>query len=449
MAVCAARRLRPALSHGPAVSLLLAGATIALPVALVLGGRALGGALGPGLDETAARSLVAGLGLAAAAGGAALALAAPGTAGLGEQVRAAPVGRRQVVVATTVLPAALYALPASLLLLAVLVPVAAAAPGGPAAALPLALGIGAAGAAGAVVAEALLAAARGRILGPVAVVPAAVAWLLAGRSPFGPLGPAARALAVEGHAVEATAVAAPSLLVLAGAWVVLASRRPAERAPSRPRLPIRLPRGALPAVAVVTAARLARMRPLRRAVATTLLLAVGGGAVAWRAGTPAPACAVLAAGTASLGAALWPLAQAGLAREGRWLVGSTPVHAASAALSGALAAAALAIAATLAAAAPFAAAAPATLPKLLTLGLVVALAALAAGAAVPWRGERLSDQLASLAALAAALTAFSTLAGLAGRAADAGLPGPGAALVFLLLCAAVSAGAVTLEVKRP
>ena len=444
MLVCLARRLRGALEHGPAVTVLIALAGLSVPFALVLGGRSLGAALGPGLDADAARGLVTGLGLAAAAAGAAVALAAPGAAGLGPQLRAAPLRRRDVVLALTFLPAALGAAPAAAALVALTVPFAAATPGGAVAALPLVLAVAAAAAAGAATAESLLAAARGNAAGALGIATAAAVWLATGGVALGPLDAAARSLAGSRSAVASGGAAALVLLALSCEWLVLAARRPAERPVSSPRVLMRVPRRPLPAVMALSLKRLLRRRELRRSVGATLILAAAGAGIASTGGSPPAASAVLAAGTASLGASLLPLAEPGLARQARWLVATAPVSREGAAAAGGAVAAALAIAATLVVSAPFAIAVPAELPKLALLALVTACAALAAGSLVPWRGERLADQFASFAAFAGALTAVSVLGGVAGRAVDLGLPDLAAAVSLSLVCVAAGLGAAAL-----
>lgn len=444
MLVCLGRRLRAALEHGPGVTLAVAVAALAAPFVLVLGGRSLGAALGPGLDADAARGLVTGLGLAAVAGGAAVALAAPGAAGLGPQLRAAPVGRRDVVLALTLLPVALGAVPAAVAVLALLVPVAAAAPGGADAAVPLVLALAAAGAAGAAAAESLLAACRGAAAGVLGIAAVALIWLATGGFALGPLAAAAGSLSGSRGTVAAAGPAAFVLLALGLEWLVLAGRRPPERPVSRPRVLVRVPRRPLLAVAALSAKRLVRRRELRRSVGATLVLAAAGATAAAAGGSPAAATAVIAAGTASLGASLLPLAEPGLARPARWLVAAAPVSRAGAAAVGGATAAALAIAATLVVTVPFAVTVPAELPKLALLALVTACAALAAGSAVPWQGARLADQLASLAAFAGALTAVSVLGGAAGRAVALGLPDVVAATLFALVWLAVALAAAAL-----
>ena len=444
MLVCLGRRLRGVLEHGPAVTLAVAVAALAAPFALVLGGRSLGAALGSDLDTAAARGLVIGLGLAAAAAGAAVALTAPGAAGLGPQLRAAPLRRRDIVLALTFLPAALGVAPAAVALFVLLVPLAAAAPGGAGAAVPLVLAIAAAGAAGAAAAESILAAARGNAAGVLGIAAVAGVWLATGGSALGPLDAAAASLGGS-RSLAASSVAAALVLVALGcAWLVLAARRPSERPVSRPHVLFPVPRRPLLAVAALSAKRLVRRRELRRSVGATLLLATAGAAAASVSGSPPAASAVLAAGTASLGASLLPLAEPGLARPARWLVATAPVSRDRAAVAGGAVAAMLAIAATLVVTVPFAVAVPAELPKLALLALVTACAALVAGSAVPWRGERLADQLASFAAFAGALAAVSVLSGAAGRAAALGLPDVVVAAGISLVCVATALTAAAL-----
>ena len=302
----------------------------------------------------------------------------------------------------------------------------------------------AAAAAGAAAAESLLAAARGNAAGALGIATVAGIWLATGGWALGPLDAAAAALGGSRSLTASGVTAALVLVALGCTWLLLAVRRPAERPVSRPHVLVPVPRRPLPAVAALSAKRLLRRRELRRSIGATLLLAAVGAAAAWASGAPPAAYAVLAAGTASLGAALLPLAEPGLARPARWLVGTAPVSRDGAAAVGGSTAAMLAVAATLVVTLPFAVAVPAELPKLALLALVTACAGLAAGAAVPWRGERLADQIASFAAFAGALTAISVLGGAAGRAAALGLPDAIAAAGLALVCVGAGLGAVVL-----
>jgi hypothetical protein len=113
---------------------------------------------------------------------------------------------------------------------------------------------------------------------------------------------------------------------------------------------------------------------------------------------------MFAAATGLFGAALVPLAAPGLDRLAGWVWRSAPrshlglalCFAAAALTAGASAGGAAVLAAL--AAAPIT---PGDLAPLAAFGAVLFGAALVAGAAVPWRAERATEQLASYAAFAA------------------------------------------------
>ena len=363
---CVARRLEAAFEANPLVVGAGALGLAALPaLALWSGVR-----VAPELRAAAAQpSFGLSIGLAAAVTGALVTLLAPASRALGSQLEAAPLSRLTVFAGLTALPLGLllcaFALPAALFV--------TPAAGGR---TPFVLGrlLGAAALGGAA-AEAALALARRSLLGvPVAAGVGLIALALRDVSP----------LAVP-------------------LWLAAAAARPDEPAE----------RGSVRVLACTpfgsALARYVRRRELRRQVLAALALTAVGALVLRLTGVPRAAGALLAGSTALLGAAVVPLAATGLDRPGAWLWRASPASRARVAArneAAALVAGACVAAAGFGVALALEPVPPVTLAPLAAAALVVLGAALLAGALVPWRSERLAEQLGAYAAFAAVLTAL-------------------------------------------
>jgi hypothetical protein len=389
--LCAARRVgwRPL------------GLAIALPaLAFVAGRRA-----GPSLADAVSSSRPLALGLALGLGGAAVvagsiaALVLTRWRFLGSQLAAAPISPAALFVAVTLVPLLAGAVVASAVESAFLVP----AVGGR---TPVVLAAGLAGfALGAAAAEAL---AGVRSSPRMAGILAGVAGLWAAGTvgagtgavvgPFGYLGLALRgepaAAGRHGPALAAIAVAALGLWVAAGA-----ARREdrASRSPARVLVPVGGRQ--LPAAFATALKRYGRWPELRRAGWAAAVLAGGGGLLLV---AHVGAVAVSLVGPlAVLGAAIFPLASAGIDREAEWLWRSAPVRRSRLAAAATLAAVALGLAHVLVGVGPAAAWARApgsTLLQVAGAAVFVLAAAAIAGALVPWRSERPAEELATCAA---------------------------------------------------
>lgn len=404
-AVCVAalRSARGVLAANPLLALLAAVAAAAVPVAAVLGGRR----LAPDFrlqvaDVGFARGIALGLGATAVAAGVAAALLAPAAEATARQLEAAPVSRVRLVVAATVVPTVIVA--AFLAVPALLFAGTLAGAAGPATALTLP----AVGALGAAVAEGARVVVRAEPRGAVIVAAAAAVWLLTGVAAghgveLGPTGLLVPALQGEDR------IAATSALALVAAtgtalWVIACVFRRPSRSPSaRIRAILPVPRHAFAAVVSVTAKRLGRHGGLRAHAAATVILPTAA-AVALRlgvgvGGVPLVGFCVALGLTA---AAIVPSAALGLAEDARWLTAACPQRrpliAGAVALAG-VACAGLLVVADAVAVAPVA---RADVHAYLQLEAAVAfvLGCSATGAAlVPWRPDRVVQQLAAYGAI--------------------------------------------------
>lgn len=364
---CVWRRVDTAFVAAPLVVGAAALAVAALPaLALWAGERA-----APALRSADPSVLALGAGLAAALAGAVLTLLAPGRQALGTQLEAAPVPRATAFVGLTLAPPAvalaLLGLPVALF-------------GAPAAgrAMPLVLA---------------------RLLGAIAIGGAGAETALAfGRRSVRAV-PVAAALAFLVFAWQSLIIV-PLAVAL---WIGAIALRPDER-PVRATVRV-VGRGVLG----TTALRYGRRRELRRQVAAACVLAVAGAATLRVTGVPSQVAVSFAGATALLGAAVVPLAAPGIDRRAEWLWRSAPRRRSQLAvlhggvgLTLGLAVAVIGIAASFAAA-------PVSPSVALPLGVaavVVLGAALLAGSLVPWRSDRLTDQLGAYAAFGAVLSAL-------------------------------------------
>jgi hypothetical protein len=376
--LCVARRLASAFASSPFV----VGAGVlfvaALPaLALWSGVRAAAELRVAAADP----SFTPAIGLVAALAGAIVTLLAPGRRALGRQLEAAPLSPLTVFLGSTALPLGLLAGGMALPVALFVAPVAGA--GTPLVILQLA-GAAALGGAGT---EAVLALARRSLRGAPVIACAGV-------------------LAVVGRD------AVPLALVL---WLVAAASRPDEP-PEHGGVQL-VARSAFGC----SVARYARRRELRRQALATLALTAASAIALRVVGTPRASGLLLAGSSALLGAAVVPLAAPGLDLRARWLFCSAPasrVAVAARNASAALVAGASVSTVGLGLALAVEPDSPRVLAPLGAGALLVLGSASLAGALVPWRSERLIEQLGAYAAFAvllvagwAALARFAAVAG--------------------------------------
>ncbi|WP_114795901.1 hypothetical protein [Gaiella occulta] len=457
LCVCQLRRLASLARLSPVAAALTCVALAGAPVLLARLGAVLARELGPSLaDAAVARALVVGPLLAAAAAGGVLGLSARGRGELGPQLAAAPVGAMAAVTASALAPLLLAAAAVLPGVAALALVVAAASPGGRPAGVALTLVPVVGVAAGALAVEAIAHAARGRLLAPLVVVPAAACWLAAGAwagdVALGPVGLTALSLAGSQGAWQAVAGSAAAGAALAAAWAWLAAVRPpaARRRALRATAVVRGV-GALAAGTAVLAL-LARRGETRIGIAFASLLGVAGVVLATASGAGAPAPLQLGVTSTLLGAALVPTATAGAVLRGRWLWAAAPTGRLTPPAPASLVAAAVVLAAVapvVVLAAVVSGARGGALASVAAMLAGTVAVAVLAGVLVPCRGGGIGDQLATFAAFAACLAAASVLAGLSGpRLVAAGLPSPVAA-ALLVCCAWLAAhGAFVARVRR-
>jgi len=396
---CLARRAADAFAASPLVLLLAGGAFAALPVLALWAGRS----AAPALQSADHRAVVVSAALVAGLAGAAVTLLVPGPRALGCQLEAAPVP-------WPVAFAGLVLFPVSVALVLVL----------PAAALFVAPSAGAR-------TPLVLA----RVLGFAALggCAAEAAVAVARRS--------ARGLPVAaGCGLLAVLDAPPPLAVVL--WAAAAAARPAEPA-ARGDVTV-----VVHGVAGTALARYARRRDLRRQAAAGVAVAVAG-ALALRVVGVLDVAAAFGAFGAVLGAAIVPLAAPGADRAAEWLWRAAPASRRSLAFVFGGVALALGAAVALAGALGALAAAPAPPARLLPLAAVLALVlatGLLAGAVVPWRSDRLGEQLGAYAAFGVvAAVVWASLARLAPLLhAEHGLRAVALVACASLACVAASAG---------
>jgi hypothetical protein len=386
---CALRRFSAAAVAAPLAVCVGGAVAAALPaLALWAGVRAADAlegafALDPALAAASALCICLGAGLA----GALLAAIVPGVEALGSQLAAAPAPPRAVVFGLVVLPCGIAG--AVLLVPAVLFVAPLTGDATPSALASVAASL----VLGSAAAEAAIALSRRALRG------LALAGAVSAVVAFDP----SRGLA---EAVRGHPTAAPGLIALAAVavWIAAAAMRPQARVK---KATVRaVVRGPLTAALV----RLARADELRRQAAIAVLAAGVGGVLLRAFGIPAPVAVLPAAATGILGAAVLPLAAAGLDRRADWLLGSVPRTRRSLALAsvatGLVAGIVVAVGAC-AAAAVGTQAIPARAFALVPLACMLFAAAILAGAIVPWRASRAFEQLGSFGAFAVVAAALS------------------------------------------
>lgn len=439
--LCAVRRLRGALARAPLLAVGAALLAVAAPFLLVRGGDRAGSAAASFVvDPATARLLVLPLLVGAAAAGAVVALLVPDGSGLDPQLRAAPVTRVRLLAAAAFAPVAGVSVVMAAFLLLTAFPLAAHLPGGRGAAVVVLAATGAACAAGAALAEAAVAAARGAPQATLgAVVPAAAVA-------SAPLDPVARAL-VDSSAVGGAVVRGSSLWLVASAtWAVLLLLRPPPppARTMRPLLPV--PRGPALAWFATALARYARRAELRRAGAAGIAFGALGAGLTSASGSSGSTVLVLAATTALVGACAFPLAQHGLDLRARWIWLAARGCAGAAPGAGGAAAAVLAasVVATAALGALLLTGGADTIAGVAVVTCLATALALLAGVMLPWRGDRLSDQLAAFGLLAGLGLCVSFAAGAAAGPLLEVVPEPVFAAIVL---AAPLAAALFLSVR--
>jgi hypothetical protein len=325
--------------------------------------------MAPALREADPALLALGAGLAAALAGGVVTLLAPGARALGSQLEAAPIPR-----VTALLGLRLLAPATALILLALPVVLFAAPAARGATPIVLARLVGAAALGGTGV-EAALALARRSHRG-VPVVGALALLLLA----------------------RGSLLAVPFAIAL---WIASLAARPDERAP---RATVRI---VARRRASATAMRYARRRDLRRQATACVALAVVGAASLRATGVPNEVAVAFGGATALLGAAVVPLAAPGLDRRAEWLWRSAPTQRStlallhgSVALCLGIGVAAVGIGGALAAAPAH----PAVVLPVAAGAAVVLGAAQLGGSLVPWRPDRLAEQLGAYAAFGVVLS---------------------------------------------
>jgi hypothetical protein len=404
-AVCVAalRRARPALAANPALAALAAFAAVGVPVGAFAAGRSLSDAFAVAVgDPVAARSLALGLAATGLAAGVAIGLLAPGPGALGAQLTAAPVSRSTLVFATSLAPVGLAAAPAALPALLFAVPLAGVR------AAPALLALAAATALGAAGAEAARAVAACDAAGLAALAAAGVAWLLPALlwgegAETGPL--AAFVVSLTHGAVVLPALTAAATTTFGAAiWLAACSRRPATRVPAAPS-PVLLgvPRLGPAAVVATTLKRIGRRSELRaHVVAAVVLPAAAAYTLALLLNVRGEALLGFGAALALTAVAVLPSVALGLQHEQSWLVRSAPqgraCSACSAGAGGMLAGGAI-LAAVATVTAPVAHGDPSAFLQIESAAAFVLGCGAIAGALVPWRSDRVLQQLAAFGAL--------------------------------------------------
>lgn len=456
------RRIGRTAAGNPVIAVGVFVSVLASPLLAVLAGRASGRALGASVSSLdVAQSLAVTVAFATVLAGCILAVLAPGEDALGEQLAAAPLSRRERFWGMTAIPA-LCAIGA-LLPLATLfaLPFAAAGPGGVSAGIATLALSGSGFTMGAVLVQATVATHRGAVSGLTALAGVGLVWTLCGLLSTGPVvlgvfGALPAVLAGQQPAIAATLVGLGLTAAFGAAWVALCLRTPLEATlrRERTRRPL-LPTHYVGAVVALGLLRVARRRELRQQ-AVLVVAATTGGALLLHSIVPASLgfIFVFCASTAIIGAAISPLAVAGLDARGRWLWDTAPTGRRQRAVYSHAAALFAGWAVLLVACAPVAALAgigSGALTDLAVLSAVVFSGALVAGALLPWREAAGGEQMVSYAIFMIIAGAGWMALGWVGRQAiGQGLPEPAvvALLPTLAICAGVAYSA-HLVARRP
>ena len=424
---CAWRRVRPAMVEYPLLALLAAAACIAVPLGAALAGARLAEPFeGVRADPASLGSLALGIGATGIVAGAAFALLAPSSGLLGRRLEGAPISRVSAAWSLTVAPAC--AAGAVLLAPPALFAVALVGERG------LALVAAGAGAVllGAALGEGLRLCSRGVPVGAAFAAVVGVVWAVGGLvSGAGPeQGPAAALVPMlgRGSAARPLCTLLAAAVVGAALWLAACAVPRADHRGLREARMTRLPRGVHAALSVATARRLVRRPELQvQAFAAVFVPLAAAGALHFALEVGGEPLLGFAAGLSLTAAALIPAAAHGLGLDAAWLFAAAPRSrtglATAVAAAGVVVAAALVVATSLLAV-PVARASPATYLELEGVVAFVLGCAALGGSTVPWRPDRLLQQLGSYGATAAVvIVAWAALGRLEDPAAAVGLDG--------------------------
>ncbi len=456
--ICSWRRLRPFALANPLVAAVVLMIAVALPgLALLLGDR-VSPSLSKALLEQAGvgEALTAGIVLGGALAGVIVTTVAPGAAVFGPQISAAPVRRMRLLWAGAGLPLSLAAFVFATLLAFAAFPVAARLPAGGLFVLEIVAIALCASVLGASAIESGLAAIRGRPTGIIALSSIASVWIIsAGLSESRVLGPfalGANSLRTgSSHAGRESALHSGVLafLMLAAffAWLFLSAGRAPSRARSEPKTVLKgVPRNLFAAGVVVALKRLSRREEIRREIVpvTFLCCVTGPALLVFAPETPQIAVLGIVSFSEIAAVAVIALAAAGVDEEGRWLWKTAPAGDSSRLAGNALGAIVLALLVFIVAIAPSLALASRPLPLLVEFcGFACFILAVAAvsGTVVPWRSERLAEQIASYTACLVLVGVLWYLFGkVAAPLAAAGAPEPAIFAALGLTAVAASLG---------
>jgi hypothetical protein len=442
--VCSWRRLRPFLVANPLVAAVALLALPGLPIlALVAGGRVAPSLSKALLEQSGViEAFVAAIVFSGAFAGAIIVAVAPGPDAFGPQLSVAPIRRMRFLWAGAGFPLTLAALAVSGLLALAALPVAARLPAGRAFAIELLFAVLCACALGALTIESALAAARVRPAAVFSLCLIAAFWIVAasisGSRVLGPFAAITGSLKA-GRGDLALRSAALAVLTLAAflVWLYLSATRVPARVRAEPRIVLlRMPRSPFRAGAVVAVKRLSRRTELRRQITAIIFLCVLIGP-ALLVLVPAVSDLVvlgMVSFTAVSGVALIALAAVGIDEEGQWLWTVAPSGARSRSAGNAFGAIVLALFTCLFAIAPsFAIARPSfsLLIDFIGFSCFVLGIAVVSGAIVPWRSDRVVEQIASYTACIVLVGALWYLVGkVAAPLAARGAPDP---LIFATL----------------
>ena len=437
---CAWRRLRPALARNPLLAVAAAASCAGIPIAAVVAGIRLDQRYAElARDDLVLRSLALGIGATGLVAGAAVALLAPGLAQLGGALEAAPISRAAAAWSLTIAPACA----GGVVLLAPLLLFATAMGGIDG--IVLAAASATTLVTGAALGEGLRLCGRFHVHGPTVLGSAAGLWVMGGAM-LGAGWYAGPAGAVAGVHASLLSLVLLGALGLGGVvvWLAGSAVQPSTRERRREVRATNLPGRAVPAVAVATARRVVRHRELRvHALAAVVVPVAVTAAVGAKLDVGGGPLVVFAVGLSITAAALLPAAAIGLGGDGGWLFDTSPrsarIVAGAVALGGV--GVSLAVVATAAiVAAPFARGDPSAYLELEGAAAFVLGCAALGGAAVPWRADRLLQQLASYGSVIAVVV-FGWLA-VGKLEGAAGLDGTAFTLVAgnLVLALGVAAG---------
>ncbi len=441
---CAWRRLRPALEQNPLLAFAALAACVAIPVAAVAAGIRLEARYAElARDDAVLHSLALGIGVTGLVAGAAVALLAPGLSQLGGALEAAPISRASAAWSLTLAPACA----GGVVLLAPLLLFATALAGLDGTVITAATA--AAVVVGAALGQGLRLCGRCEPAGLVVVASAVGLWAIAGAA-LGAgsfVGPGGAVAGVRPPLFDLALLWASGVGGLA-VWLAGCAVEAPTRGRRRDVRSARLPAHALPAMSLATARRVFRHRELRAQAAAGVLVpvvvAASLGARLDVGGSPLLAFAV---GLSITAAALLPAAAFGLGGDGGWLFDTSPRSArllAGAIAVGGVCAAVAVVAAAALLVAPFAHGDASAYLELEGAAAFVLGCAAFGGAAVPWRADRLLQQLASYGSVVAVVVCGWVAVGrLEG---SAGIDGTAFTLVVgnvVLALGVVASGAMT------